>query len=65
MQLSVGIIRRVIASKPALQLGMRIILPIGSDPLGVRRMDGQLNAWLPPIEDRSDDIRREIADTVN
>jgi hypothetical protein len=44
MRLSVGIIRRVIASKPALQLGMRIISPIGSDPLGVRRIDGQLNA---------------------
>jgi hypothetical protein len=55
----------VIASKPALQLGMRIISPIGSDPLGVRRIDGQLNARLPPIEDRSDDIRRKIADAVN
>src|ERR1700730_15728919 len=33
----------MIASKPALQLGVRIMSPIGSDPVGVRRIDGQLN----------------------
>ena len=41
--LPVGIIRCVIARKPALQLGMRIIPPIGSDPFGVRSIDGQLD----------------------
>jgi hypothetical protein len=43
LPLPVGIIRYAIASEPPLQFGMRIISPIGSDRVGVRRIDGQLD----------------------
>src|SRR6266849_3128774 len=33
----------MIASEPPPQLGMRIASPIGCDPVGVRRIDGQLD----------------------
>ena len=33
----------MIASKPTLQLGMRIIPPIGSDPIGIRSIYGELD----------------------
>ena len=43
LPLPVGIVWCVIATKPPPQLGMRIISPIGSDRVGVRRIDGQLD----------------------
>ena len=43
LPLPVSIVRRVIAGKPALQLEVRVISPVGSDPVGVRRVDRQLD----------------------
>src|SRR2546430_15570907 len=43
LPLSVAIVRRVIAGEPPPQLGMRIISPICSDRVDVRRIDGQLD----------------------
>jgi hypothetical protein len=43
LPLPVGIVRSVVASEPSPQLGMRIVSSIGSDCVGVRRIDGQLD----------------------